>query len=143
MLRLGKKRDGQNRTIPFESVKKACDVGLQKWADYLSKKAKKIPEQTLARTLIVIFMTIALALTCRLVYSYKHRSRLQFPAIRAPAPTHTYRPSADALVLKRIRHFHHYLDSIHLNDEPVYDSLTQQRPHLIDSIIIIERLIKE
>ena len=143
MIRLGKKRDGQNGTRPFKSVKKAFDVGLQKWADYLSKKAKGIPEQKLARTLIAIFMTLALFLTCRLVNLYKHRSLLQFPAIRAPAPTHTYQPSADALVLKRIRHFHHYLDSIHLNNEPFYDSLIQQRPHLMDSIIIIERLIKE
>lgn len=133
----------QNRIGLFSSVRAACDGRLKKWADYLSKKAAWIPEQKLARILITLFLILEIVLVYRLVYLYKHRNKIEFPSVRAPVRLPSYQPSADQTALGRIKSFHHYLDSIKLHNEPLYDSLMKKRPHLIDSMIIIERLSNE
>lgn len=133
----------QNGSGLVSNVKIVCDVRLRKWANYLSRKAERIPEQKLARTLIAIFLIIELSLICRLVYLYKHTNEAEVRSIRAPVRTPPYQPSVDQTALKRIKSFHRYLDSIQLHNEPLYDSLIAKRPHLIDSIIIIERFTNE
>ena len=143
MTKLSKKQNDQNQMGLFERVKKFSDIKLRKGAGYLSKKAQRIPERKLARTLISIFLIIILALTYKLFYLFKQRMQIEFPSVRAPVSKPFDPPSVDAIVLRRIRNFHHYLDSVKRSNEPLYDSLMRKRPHLMDSLVTIEKLTNQ
>ncbi len=116
---------------------------LHQLAGYLSGQAQRIPGQKLARTLIGLFLIITLALTGKLFYLFRQRMHMEFPSVRAPVPKPMNGPSVDAIVLRRIRRFHHYLDSIQKNNPRQYDRLMEKRPHLKDSITMVEQLTHE
>ncbi len=48
----------------------------------------------------------------------------------------------DAFLLKRITRFHRYLDSLKEYDLSYYQTIVNQRPHLVDSLIQAEHFLQ-
>lgn len=113
---------------------------LQQFAIYLAKKTNHIHPRRLALFILIFCGTTSLALSGKLFYSLKHKTEIHFQSISTPVlkPATTF--SADATTLHRIKNFHHQLDSLKQNNFLRYDSIMKCRPHLLDSIITVERL---
>ena len=145
MIRLFRKQkvDKQSKRYLLHSVKTYGNTQLRKITDYLSNKAQQIPEQRLAWTLISACLIIAFALSCKLYYSWKHKSEIEVHSISAPAIRSSYLSPVDDVVLRRIKNFHHYMDSVKSANRPLYDSIMKVRPRLMDSIITIEEFTNQ
>lgn len=137
------KAEKLNKRFLLQSVETHCNTQLQKFASYISDKAQRIPQQLLAWILISACLITAFALTCKLFYSFKHKGQIEIHSITAPAVKSFLFSPIDDDVFRRIKKFHHYLDSLKKNDLPVYDSIMTARPHMMDSLITIEEFTNQ
>ena len=140
MIKLFRKQKGEkfSKLFLLQGVGTHWNKQLQKIASYLSNKAQRIPEQQLAWILISACLITAFTLTCKLFYSFKHKSQIVVHYINAPVVKPSNFFPVDDVVFSRIKKFHHYLDSLKKDDLPVYDSIIMSRPHLMDSLITVE-----
>ncbi|TKK66334.1 hypothetical protein FC093_17275 [Ilyomonas limi] len=113
---------------------------LQQFAIYLTKKTNHIQPRRLAIFILTFCVIVSLALSIKLLYCFNHKPEIHFQYISTPVlkPATTY--SGDATTLHRIKNFHRQLDSLKKNNFLRYDSIMRCRPHLLDSIIMVERL---
>lgn len=113
---------------------------LQQFATYLTKKTNHLPPRRLALSILTFCVIVSLALSVKLVYSFKHKTEINLQSIHAPVIKPSTSFSGDAITLHRIKSFHRQLDSLKKNNILRYDSIMQSRPLLLDSIIMVERL---
>src|SRR4051812_8340854 len=113
---------------------------LQQFAIYLTKKTNHIQPRRLAIFILTFCIIASLALSVKLFCSFKHKTEIHFQYISTPVikPSTTF--SGGATTLHRIKNFHRQLDSLKKNNFLRYDSIMRCRPHLLDSIIMVERL---
>lgn len=113
---------------------------LQQFATYLTKKTNHLQPRRLALSILTFCVIVSIALSVKLFYSFKHKRVINFQSIRAPVIKPSTSFSSDAITLHRIKSFHRQLDSLKKNNFLRYDSIMKCRPHLLDSIIMVERL---
>ena len=130
-----------NRSVPAILTRYVNDK-LQQFAIFISKKTNHLQQRRLAIFILAFCIIVALALTVKLLYSFRYKTEINFQSISTPISKPFTTFSGDAITLHQIKNFHRQLDSLKKNNFLRYDSIMQCRPHLLDSIIMVERLTK-
>ena len=119
------------------------DNRLQSFAGYLSRKTEHLQPRRMAAIIMTSFFSFSVCLCFAVFRTTTDSSEMHVPAIQAPHIKTYKKGSVNEVLLQRIRHFHHQLDSLRQNDVLRYDSLMRNRPHLLDSILTVEQLSNE
>ena len=135
-----KQQTGDDKDDTGRRMKMIFDDKLKKFANYLFIKTRHIEQRKLAFLLMLVCLSGSLCLWLQVYKSFNNNKGIQIQSIRFREIKPSHVDDVDDAVLKRIKGFHHYLDSLKKNDFLRYDSMMKSRPFLIDSIITIEQL---
>lgn len=118
-----------------------CSVLQRKIADYLNSKTVLLSKGQLKICLIIFCIMFSAASVLAVIDSFNNKKIEKPAAIKITKAIHEDE-NIDNAALKRIHRFRLYMDSVSKNDRSKYDSIIHARPHLMDSIIQIEKLNK-
>ncbi len=130
------------RLYALQSVKNKIDYKMHLLAEYLSKKSERLSPKKLALLIIASCVLMAACFSYIAITSTRYKKIIEVQSIRSPAVKQSTATDGDALVLKRITRFHKYLDSLKEYDLSYYQSIVNQRPHLVDSLIQAEQFLQ-
>ena len=139
LFRKDKAEDRKNADL-FNTIRSLGKAQLHKLANELSRRAQRLPQRQLTFLLVSAFFIVAFAIICKLWCVTRSKSQIKLYSIQAPAVRSPYLTPADDKVFRRIKKYHHYLDSMRANNRPFYDSVLMTRPHLMDSLVTIENI---
>ena len=137
-----KKQRASYRLHALQSISNKVDYKLHLLADHLSKRSERLSPKNLAFLIIAFCVLAAACFSYITITSAQYRKFIEVQSIRAPAIKPPPLPSEDAIVLKRITRFHKYLDSLKEYDSNYYQTILNQRPHLVDSLIQAEQFLQ-
>ena len=146
MIRIFKRRKITN-TVALTVWQRLADPinkKARKLADYLNSKTARVSRGKIKVFLIVFCIASAIGSACIIIRALqkKHIS-YAVAAIAVPGHVEQNNPeledTATIQAVMRIEHFKHWLDSLHQRGSPLYDSIIQARPGLMDSIQFIEQ----
>ena len=136
-----KKQQINYRLYAVQSIRNKLDYKLHLLADYLSKKSERLSPRKLALLIITSCVLMAACFSYIAITSTRYTKFIDVQSIRAPAIKQVTIPDDDVFVLKRITRFHKYLDSLKEYDSNHYQTIMNQRPHLVDSLIQAEQFL--
>ena len=137
-----KKQKANYRLHALQSVSNKVDYKLHLLADHLSKRSERLSPKKLAFLIVAFCVLMAACFSYITITSARYRKFIELQNIRAPAIKQSPLLDDDAIVLKRITHFHKYLDSLKENNPSCYQTIMHQRPHLVDSLIQAEQFLQ-
>lgn len=143
MNRFFRKQNSYRQTALITPAIHWVDEKAKKFALYLSVKTENVQPKRMA---IVIILSCVLLSVCLGLLIFKvtlHSTSIHVANIRAPAIRFNQQSPQINIVLNRIRSVHHSLDSLAINDSATYNSIMKSRPHLLDSIRMVERFSNE
>lgn len=143
MNRLFKKKVDSERPHFIPLIVVWVNRKAKQFALYLSYKTEHVQPKRMATAIILSCLFFSVCL-CLVVYRMTFQgSPLHVTSIRAPTVKFYQQPKKVDMVLNRIRLFHHKLDSLQISDSATYNSFLKSRPHLLDSIRIVEQFSNE
>ena len=143
MISLFRKKQRSNyRLHALQSVSNKVDYKLHLLADHLSKRSEHLSPKKLAFLIIAFCVLMAACFSYITITSARYKKIIEVQSICAPAIRQSPSSDDNAIVLKRITHFHKYLDSLKENNPSCYQTIVDQRPHLVDSLIQAEQFLQ-
>ena len=123
---------------------------LHKCAEYLQKKTEHLSTQAKKLCLFLFCLLFGSVSICLIIKSFTDRENtLSIHAITVPAyvdKSNDYLLPEQTIIsekeFNRIEFFKHYMDSLQKSEtgKYLYDSIMKERPHLIDSILLLENM---
>lgn len=116
----------------------------RKLADYLNNKAATVSRRKI-KAFLIVFCIVSAVGSAYIIIRALQKKHTDYAVTTIAIPDHVEQSNpaledtAIANAVIRIEHFKHWLDSLHQRGSPLYDSITQARPGLIDSIHFIEQ----
>jgi hypothetical protein len=137
-----KRRNSVMITV-WQKLSLAINRKAHTWADYLNGKAA-IWSPRKVKMALVLFGGVWMAGSAFVAWHSIQNKQKPYSVIGIAVPRHVEQrveitDSAVVHAVNRIEHFKSWLDSLHQRGSPVYDSITQARPGLLDSILFIEQ----
>ena len=127
----------------------------QKFADIINRKARQLADYLNSKTatisrrkikaFLIVFCIISAVGSAYIIIRALQKKHTDYTVTPIAVPNHVEQnnpvleDTAIVQAVMRIEHFKHWLDSLHQRGSPLYDSITQARPGLIDSIHFIEQ----
>lgn len=139
-----RKRSNTMMVTAWQKVSNAINRKAHTWADWLNGKAAKWNARKL-KTVLVLLGGLWMAGSVFVAWHAIQSKQKAYAVTPVSIPHHIEQHDAainDTAVIQavsRIEHFKRWLDSLHQRGSPVYDSIVQARPGLIDSILFIEQ----
>ena len=143
MIHLFRDRKTREQSEALQTVVRWFDERLIRFAIYLSRKTEHLPPRRTAAFIIASCFFFSVCLGFSVFKTTKDSRQIHVSAIRAPLVRMHQSTPVNEIVLERIRHFDHQLDSLRQNDVLRYDSLMKSRPRLQDSMITAEHMLSE
>ncbi len=136
--------------IALKKMAEGLNIRMHKCADYLQQRTEHLSMHTKRLCLFVFCLLFGSISICVIIKSFTDRTNtLSIHAITVPAYIDK---SNDYLLLEqtiisekefnRIEFFKHYIDSLQKSEtgKYLYDSIMKARPHLLDSILLLENM---
>jgi len=139
-----KRRSNAVMATAWQNLSLAVNRRAHKWADYLNGKAAKWDARKL-KTVLVLLGVLWMAGSVFVAWQAIQSKQKAYAVNSITVPRHVEQhgiainDTAVMQAVSRIEHFKHWLDSLHQRASPVYDSIVQVRPGLVDSILFIEQ----
>ena len=146
MISIFKRRKINNTVVltVWQRLADAINGKARKLADYLNNKATTVSKRTIKAFLIVFCIVSAVGSAYIIIHALqKKHTDYAVTAIVVPKNIEQNNPALEDITMAkaiiRIEHFRYWLDSLHQRGSPLYDSIIQARPGLMDSIHFIEQ----
>lgn len=139
-----KKKSNTIMVTAWQKLSLAINRKAHKWAAYLNKKTAKWSARKL-KTVLVLFGMLWVASSVFVIWCAIENKQNTVTITHVAVPRHVTQPAIpvdDTTVthaVTRIKHFKHWLDSLHQLGNPIYNRIVNARPGLLDSIAFIER----
>ncbi len=138
-----RKRNNTVMVTVWQKLSSAINCRAHRWADYLNTKAAGASRRKI-KLVLMLFGSMWIAGSVYVAWHAIQNKQRPYSVTGFTVPKHVEQEPAttDTAVIKavsRIEHFKHWLDSLHQRGSPVYDSIVQARPGLLDSILLIEK----
>lgn len=146
MIRIFKRRKITNTVVltVWQRLADAINGKARRLAYYLNNKATTVNRRKVKAFLIVFCIVSAIG-SAYIIIRALQKKRTAYTVTAIVVPKHieqnnpAFEDTAIANAVIRIEHFKYWLDSLHQRGSPLYDSIIQARPGLIDSIHFIEQ----
>lgn len=132
----------------FAKIAESLNVRLHKCADHLQKRTERLSVKKKRIGLFAFCMLFGTISVCVIIKSFTERKKT-FSVHPITLPVNIDKSKNDfsseqSIISEkefhRIELFKHYLDSLHKSEtgKYLYDSIMKARPHLVDSILLLE-----
>lgn len=139
-----RKRSNTVMVTAWQKVSNAINRRAHTWADWLNGKAAAWNVRKLKIVLVLLGVLWFVGSVFVAWHAIESKQKV-YAVTSIIVPRHIEQhdiATNDTAVMQavtRIEHFKSWLDSLHQRGSPVYDSIVQARPGLMDSILFIEQ----